>query len=151
MDVADCMTRTVIALAPDTSVEAAARLFIENHIGGAPVIDEGGKPVGFLTSKDLLDPDRARGGRRGVPHGFRIRDGERERIEAGPVSAPGVVADVMTQFVVSVPATMPLEEAVRLMLASDLHRVLVCDEGRCIVGILSAMDVIRAQAAPPRP
>lgn len=145
MNVSEVMSRAIFAVAPDTGIEAAARLFIRNHIGGAPVIDGDGKPIGFVTSKDLLDPDRRHSDRRGQSTCYRLgSESASQPIELGPVRSAGVVADVMTQFIMSVPGTMALEEAARMMLASDLHRVLVFDETRAIAGILSSFDVMRA-------
>ncbi len=149
MSVSASMTPVVFAVRPGTSLEAAARLFIRQHIGGAPVVDEDGKPVGFLTGKDLFDPDRPRSDGVGDARCLRLAGGGLEPLDAGPVGTAGVVADVMTNFVVSVPLGMALDEAVRLMLSSDLHRVLVLDDHRRIVGILSCLDVMRVLAARP--
>src|SRR5262245_56246580 len=115
MDVSASMSRAVFAVAPDTSLEAAARLFIRHHIGGAPVVNEQDQPIGFLSAKDLLDPDRRRGESQGHATCFRIAAGGRESIDMGPAGAPGVVGDVMTTFVMSVPSTMSFDEAAQLM------------------------------------
>jgi len=146
MNVASCMTRAVLAVGPDTSVEAAARLMISNHVGGTPVVDAGGRPVGFLSVKDLVDPDRKHSDTVGSSHGYRLAECQLEPVEAGPVAGPGIVGDVMTRFLLTVTPTTALEEAQRLMIADDLHRLIVVNDGGCIVGILSAMDVLRALA-----
>lgn len=147
MDVSASMSRAVFAVAPDTSLEAAARLLIRHHIGGAPVVDAQSKPIGFLSAKDLLDPDRAHSAKAGHATCYRLVDGAREPIDCGPAGGPGVVADVMTTFVMSIPSGMTIAEAARLMIASDLHRVLVVDETRCIRGVLSSVDVMRVLSA----
>ena len=146
MNVASCMTRAVLAVGPDTSVEAAARLMISNHVGGTPVVDAAGRPVGFLSVKDLVDPDRKHSDAVGQSHGYRLTECKLDPVEAGPVTRPGIVGDVMTRFLLTVSPSIELEEAQRLMIADDLHRVIVVNDGGCIVGILSAMDVLRALA-----
>ena len=60
LTVTDCMSREIFAVAPETSLEVAARLFSGRHISGAPVVDEATRAVGVLTLNDLCDPDRAR-------------------------------------------------------------------------------------------
>jgi len=51
--VGDVMIEAPITVAPDTSVEEAARLTVEHKIGGMPVMD-GEKLVGVITAMDLL-------------------------------------------------------------------------------------------------
>ncbi|MGD9404758.1 MAG: CBS and ACT domain-containing protein [Anaerolineae bacterium] len=48
------MTREVIATTPGTFVEDAARLIVENRVGGLPVVDEDGCVVGVITETDIF-------------------------------------------------------------------------------------------------
>ncbi|MDI6872889.1 CBS domain-containing protein [Candidatus Solincola sp.] len=47
------MTPDPITVTPDTPLEKAARLILENKIGGLPVVEEG-KLVGIITETDLI-------------------------------------------------------------------------------------------------
>jgi acetoin utilization protein AcuB len=47
------MTREVISVTPQTSIEAAANLLVAHKIGGLPVLD-GERLVGIITEIDLL-------------------------------------------------------------------------------------------------
>ncbi|MGQ9475847.1 MAG: CBS domain-containing protein [Actinomycetota bacterium] len=47
------MTPDPITVNPDTPLEEAARLILENKIGGLPVV-EGGELVGIITETDLI-------------------------------------------------------------------------------------------------
>ena len=47
------MTREVLTVAPDTLVEDAARILVDNNIGGLPVM-EGDRLVGIVTESDLF-------------------------------------------------------------------------------------------------
>ncbi|MBC7254205.1 MAG: CBS domain-containing protein [Actinobacteria bacterium] len=47
------MTPDPITVTPDTSIVEAARLILENKIGGLPVV-EGGRLVGIITETDLI-------------------------------------------------------------------------------------------------
>ncbi len=53
LPVAEIMTRTVIAVSPETPVAEVARRLLENRIGGVPVVDESGV-VGVITESDLF-------------------------------------------------------------------------------------------------
>ncbi len=39
----DIMTRNVISISPDATIQEAARLLADKHISGAPVLDEEGR------------------------------------------------------------------------------------------------------------
>ncbi|WP_287155144.1 CBS domain-containing protein [Candidatus Solincola tengchongensis] len=47
------MTPDPITVTPDTPLEEAARLILDNKIGGLPVV-EGGRLVGIITETDLI-------------------------------------------------------------------------------------------------
>jgi acetoin utilization protein AcuB len=48
------MTREVLTTTPDTFVEDAARLMVENKVGGLPVVDEDNHVVGVITETDVF-------------------------------------------------------------------------------------------------
>ena len=48
------MTRNVISIDPDATVLQAARLMLQQHISGLPVIDKDGNLVGVLSEGDFL-------------------------------------------------------------------------------------------------
>lgn len=58
------MTRNVISVTPQTSIEAAAALLLAHKIGGLPVVD-GERLVGILTEGDVLRAS-LEGGREGA-------------------------------------------------------------------------------------
>ena len=49
----EVMTKDVLALTPDMSVDEARDLFFRNHIHGAPVVDHSGRLVGMVSFVDL--------------------------------------------------------------------------------------------------
>lgn len=50
----DIMTRSVVSVSPDHSVHHAARLMLDNHVSGLPVLDDDQRLLGILTEGDLL-------------------------------------------------------------------------------------------------
>src|SRR5512147_2271321 len=54
----DIMTKNVITVKPDTSIEELASLLVENRISGAPVIDDAGNLYGIVTENDLISRDK---------------------------------------------------------------------------------------------
>src|SRR5436309_4865183 len=55
---ADLMTPNPVSLADVATVKEAIAFLIDRGIGGAPVIDEAGRPVGVLTQHDIVVHDR---------------------------------------------------------------------------------------------
>ena len=54
VNVESVMTRDVLTLGPEDSVEAAAQIMRRERIGAIPILEEG-RLVGILTRSDLLD------------------------------------------------------------------------------------------------
>jgi CBS domain-containing protein len=50
----DLMTRSLVRLSEEMPLRDAARLLLQNQIGGAPVVDKQGKCVGVLSAMDFL-------------------------------------------------------------------------------------------------
>lgn len=142
LGVADVMTRDVYAVAPETSIDTAARLFAARHISGAPVVTGAGRPVGVVTLVDLVDPDRQHSEREGYPLFYRLHDGQTmelgEEVEVGA----GQVADVMSPFVLSIKSSASIVAAAQLMLSETVHRLLIL-EGNKLVGIVTSTDLLR--------
>jgi CBS domain-containing protein len=147
--VREFMTSEVLALAPDTSLESAARLLLSKRVTGAPVVASDGAVVGVVSMTDLVDPDRGgESGERGFSHYYEISGGYAQ--EWGDPSTPttGVVSDVMTTSVLSIEEDAEITDAGRRMLAVGVHRLLVTDAQRQLAGILSMVDVVRGLVAP---
>ncbi|HEY7408056.1 MAG TPA: CBS domain-containing protein [Gemmatimonadaceae bacterium] len=54
LKVRDIMTRDVVTLSPDLTLEQASGVFAQKHISGAPVIASG-RVVGVVSQSDILD------------------------------------------------------------------------------------------------
>ena len=144
----DVMQTQVVALAPHDPLHVAQRLFYEEGIHGAPVVDDRGAVVGVLTSTDILravtesveiapsepaffthDLDCAIGGWTMAPDDFR------ERVQ------DVVVSDYMTETLVHVGPEMPIPEVARMLRENHIHRVLVLEDGN-LRGIVSTFDLV---------
>lgn len=143
--VRDLMTAEVIAVAPETSLETAARLMTTRHLGGLPVV-RGRTPIGVVTLADLVDPDAPKGDAHGFPIYYRFVVGS-DPVTAGDLHSvgPGSVADVMSPFVLSIEASATINEAASRMLAESVHRLMV-RQGTDLVGIVTMTDLLRGFA-----
>jgi predicted transcriptional regulator len=140
--VRDVMSKEIFAVAPDTSLETAARMLASKEITGAPVVSDEGQTVGVITLVDLVDPDNQASEDVGYSTFYQITDGW--AVTKGTAKGPGTgrVSDVMTPAALTAEESMTVEEAGRLMLEYKVHRLLVERDGE-LTGIISTMDVLR--------
>jgi acetoin utilization protein AcuB len=54
IQVREIMTKEVITTTPDTPIEDAAHVMVDNKIGGLPVMDEQDRIVGVITETDIF-------------------------------------------------------------------------------------------------
>jgi len=54
MQIEQCMKTDVIAIDVNCTVQHAAELIVEKHIGTLPIVNEQGKLIGLLTMADVL-------------------------------------------------------------------------------------------------
>ena len=144
MNVSDIMTREVLSIAPERSVEDAVRLMLDKHLSGLPVIDSEGKLAGIVTEGDFLRRGEV-GTLRHRPRWLEFIVGQGRLALEYTQTHGRRVAEIMTWPVVTVAADAPLGSAVDLMERHRIKRLPVVRDQR-VVGIVSRADVMRALA-----
>jgi CBS domain-containing protein len=134
MHVTDVMHRPVVTLRPDDTIEQAATVLTTEQITAAPVVDAIGGLVGMVSESDLLLRD--------VPPGGAVRNQPASMM--GQVEGPVVVADVMTEDVVALPATSDVGDVAEAMLAYDVRSIPILDDEAHLLGIVSRRDLLRS-------
>ena len=142
------MTDSVVSVSPESRLLDVLRLFVEEGIHGAPVVDDAEKLVGVITTSDLL---RAQEDERDTA--WATTDYLREILEFSPPDWSGdltdfrgrlaqrTVAEVMTKGCVSVPRDAPVADVARCLRENQIHRVWVENEGR-LCGVVSTLDLM---------
>ena len=118
MKVKEIMTRSVIGIGPEESVEVAARTLSRYNIGVLPVCRADGKLCGVVTDRDLV-----------------IRC-----LAAGMEPAKTRVRQVMTGQVASVEGDTDVSVAAHLMGRQQVRRLPVTENGR-LCGMVSLGDM----------
>jgi len=113
------MTHNVISIDADTSVLKAARLMLENHISGLPVVKKDGKLVGIVTEADFLE----------------------FIVEPGRLDQECKVEEIMTRNPYTIEAEDSLDHLVEVMERRRIKRLPVVRDGR-MVGIVSGANLI---------
>lgn len=146
---ADVMTRDVVTVAPDTTVQEIARLLYDRHISGVPVVDAKGKVVGIVSEGDLIRHEGAVGE---TPRSWWLRFfGDRAADAKDYVKTHGRTAgDVMTSNPVTVGADESLAKVARLLERRRIKRLPVIEGGK-LVGIVTRANILRGLAAAKEP
>lgn len=145
MKAMDVMTRNVVSVKPDATVLQAARLMLQHHISGLPVVDGDGRLVGILSEGDFLRRrETATERRRSRWLEFLMGPG---KIASEYTQSHGnKVAEVMTQKVETVTEDASLEAIVELMERRRIKRVPVM-RGNTIVGIVTRSNLMHAMVS----
>jgi CBS domain-containing protein len=120
LTVREIMNPELFSLRAHDSVASALRYLSTLDVSGAPVLDAAGRPVGMISFRDLL-----------------------------PAGPGDTVETRMSAPVVSVAPGTTIREAARLLGERGFHRLVVVREWGDAVGIVSALDVMRALAGLP--
>ena len=144
----EVMQTYLISVNPETPLLEVHRLFVDEEINGAPVVDETGRLLGVISSVDLLraveeehdaasadssylqdflevsGPDWQEG-----PGDFQDRLGER------------TVSDAMTRGGITVAPETTVSDVAATLLKHRIHRVFVVD-GDQLCGVISTFDLV---------
>ena len=115
----ELMSKDVLTTTPEASLDEAARIMGEKHVGSLIVVKYK-TPVGIVTERDLLS--------KVIAYGLFLRDGK--------------VEDVMSYPLNGVPYNAKIKEVAKLMITRK-GRLAVFDSGT-LVGIITASDLIKS-------
>jgi CBS domain-containing protein len=144
----DLMQTSLVTLAPDEPVSEIQRVFAEEEIHGAPVVDQTGRLLGVVSTLDLLraavhEKETERETPSNFEEVFDLSRGEWSRfVESYRDRVQGLVAqDVMTEGVISVGLDAGVAEIARTLREERVHRVMVVEDG-ALRGVISTFDLI---------
>lgn len=118
LTVASIMTRNVVCVRPDLTLDAATALFLESGLKSVPVVDVQGKLIGFVSESDVM---------------LEVQSG---------ASSPKTVGDVMMPYALTLPETAAVTRAAALMAFEGQQRLAIVSREGEVVGVLSASDIL---------
>jgi CBS domain-containing protein len=140
--VRDVMTTRVVAVTPSTPFREVVELMLHRRVGAVPVLDDHGALVGLISEADLITKqaygDRRRHVLTGVP-------GVAQQEARGMTRSLGQTArELMSAPVETALPDDTLRALARRMVEHRLRHLVVVDETRAVVGIVSRRDLLRA-------
>lgn len=140
----DLMSPNPQSLREDATLREAVAFLVDRGISGAPVIDEAGRPIGVLTQTDILIHDREEVEHIPPEHEYGTPlprswwdEFQIERVDTTPVR------DLMTPAIFCVSMDTPAWGVIEQMRELNVHRLFVVDEAGVLVGVITAMDIVR--------
>jgi CBS domain-containing protein len=147
------MHEEVTTVTETMDLREVARILVEEHISGAPVVDEMGTLVGVISQSDLVEYELAAEHELTVeapfyrrPFDDALRPERGFRVEALPADT---VKDVMTPYLITAEEDTPIRDVAARMAQSGIHRVIIVDSDQQIRGIVTSLDVLRWVAEQP--
>lgn len=141
----DIMTKDVITVTGDESLQNVAKIFVEKNISGLPVVDEHNRVIGVISEGDLVYQQKPLA----QPMFINLFDGilqidRKEFEEEINKIAAYEVDQLMTKHVITAHEDTPVEEIATLMINKKINRLpIVDDEGR-LQGLVTRQDIIRS-------
>ncbi len=143
----ELMSTDVITVTSETPVRELAKIFSENTISGAPVVDDQSKVIGVVTESDLIYQNK----KVHIPTTVAILDAfffleNPEKMEKEMKKIAGTkVSDIFAREIITVQQDTSLDEVATLMAEKKVHTLPVLD-GNKLVGVIGKSDIIRTIA-----
>jgi CBS domain-containing protein len=117
------MTVSPVVVSEDEAIAGVAELMAGYEISGLPVVDSSDRLVGVISQTDLI------------------------RLQGASIPWTGwhglIVRDLMTWPAQTIDGTASLDEAARRMTEIGVHRLIVVDDERAPIGVISESDLVR--------
>lgn len=140
----DIMTTNVLSVQRNMGVRELAKFFADNRISSAPVVDDNGDLIGFITESDLIEQDRSLH----LPTVISLFDWviyleSAKKFERDLQKMTGQsVGDICAENVTVITPETLLSEIADIMSNLKYHALPVV-VGRKVVGIVARIDLIR--------
>lgn len=147
---ADLMHDNPISISENATIKEAAAILIDRGISAAPVINEAGRPVGVISRSDIVLYEREKSEHLPPPAEFYAEDttdiATGKQVPFGfHVEYPDAttVREIMTPVIYAVAPDTPAAQVIREMLQRHVHRLFVTDASGVLIGVITAMDILR--------
>jgi CBS domain-containing protein len=147
----DIMHPNIVSVRDNMDLREVAKIFVDEGITGAPVVDQLGKLVGVISQSDLVEYEVGTERVLTVEAPFYRRPYDESLDPSSGFQieqlSTDTVRDVMTPFLVTVEEDTPIPAVAGRMAKFGIHRLIVVDKDQQIRGIVTSIDVLRWVAA----
>ena len=119
LKVKDYMSTDVVTIGVDATIHDAIEKMLENNIHGLIVVDNSDKPLGVITTDDILAV-----------------------VEKGEDGQDSIVREFMSMGIMAVDPEYDLHKTLEIMRRNKMHRLPVMKD-RQLIGIITSNDILR--------
>jgi CBS domain-containing protein len=141
----DIMTRDVLVVKPDTSIEELSSILVNNEISGVPVVDDSGALFGIVTENDLISRNK----RLHIPTvvsfldaAIYLESSKKFEQEVKRLTATRV-GDICSRKVVTITEDTTVIDIATIMSERKVQLLPVIKAGK-VVGIVGKRDMVKA-------
>jgi len=141
--VSQIMTAEPLCISPDTPARDLARMLEANDISGMPVVDVCNRVIGVVSKTDLLRRvvEGPKGSGRGsffesLAEGLTDEDLHPDNL--------GTVEEFMTPAALTAGLDDSVSDVARRMVEDGVHRIVIVDDDRVVLGLVTSLDIMRA-------
>ncbi len=151
----DVMSRGIVSVEVNDSIQEAMQIMAEHHVSGVPVVDEQNRCIGVISTSDVVsfieaDQEAMEGEIARTENWFNPETQKWEESIFSPEMLGDYdlvpVSDAMTRDPLTVGPDMPVARVAQTMMEHGIHRVFVVDEGQHLKGVISALDFVQLVA-----
>lgn len=145
MKVIDIMTKEVVTVKENDTVEVAAKILIDKNLSGLPVVDENNRIKGIITEGDLIRRIAKISGPSSIEilGGVLPLESKKKFIDRVNTHMGYLVKDMMTKDVITTTEDVNIEEIATLMVKEKIKRIPVVDDEKNMIGIISRRDIMK--------
>lgn len=146
----ELMTPNPVSLDQWATVQDAAAFLAGKGISAAPVIDDAGRPLGVVSSTDIIRYQRNRAknllpalepDERTIPSLTSRED--LKLLVRSLLAGQTPVREIMTPTVYRVGVDAPVQEVIETLVNRNIRRLYVIDDSGVLIGVVSATDILR--------
>jgi CBS domain-containing protein len=141
----DIMTKDVLVVKPDTSIEELSTILVKHEISGVPVVDDSGTLYGIVTENDLISRNK----RLHIPTvvsfldaAIYLESSKKFEREVKRLTATRV-GDICSRKVVTIAEETTVMDIATIMSEKKVHLLPVLKSGK-VVGIVGKRDMVKA-------
>lgn len=141
--VRNIMSRNLITVSPEATIEEISRILVANRITGLPVVDSDNKVIGMVTESDIIFKE--------LQHEpvfvekledlvLLKRDLKEERTH----KTGNTARDIMTSPAITAHEEDSIREIIETITKKKIKRIVIVDDEGHPVGIVSKIDIVKA-------
>lgn len=140
------MTTEPLCVGPEVTLERLIPLLVDASVGGVPVVNAAGHPLGMVSKTDLLAEQADRADADATSNPF-APVGELVSATLGVRLTRQTAGELMSSPLLCLALGDSVLRAAQVMAGSKVHRLGVVDAGGRLVGVVSTTDIVHWLAA----